>query len=237
VTVTYTPVPVATLSGPGLTGNAFTFATQAEGTVGSAEVLTLTNIGSAPLVVSRLLLSGANPDDYFLGNRCQQPVPAAPGSNSCQIAIRFAPQSTGPSSAKLTIGSNAPAGDLNVALSGTGGGLPQGPSGPVGPAGPAGSVELVTCTAKKVKGKGGGKAKTVQHCTATVVSGPVTFNTATTAKARLSRDGRAVALGEERRGNLTFHSRHLQPGRYTLTLTYRRGGWLVTRHRSVVVSD
>lgn len=180
VSITY-GVPLATLSGPGLSGGAYKFATQAQGTLGSAELLTVGNEGSAPLLVSGLSLSGANPDDYLLDNRCQQPE--APGSNSCQIAVRFAPQAEGASAAKLTIASNSAGGDLSVSLSGVGGPLPQGQPGP------AGKVELVTCkktkkgkktrkSKKRPKAERRGKAKGRQHCKAKLVSGPVSFKTA-----------------------------------------------------------
>jgi hypothetical protein len=70
------------------------------------------------LIVSGVLLGGYKPDDYLIGNRCQRPV--AVGA-SCQIGVRFAPQTKGKSSATLTLLTNAHTPPLPVALSGTGG--------------------------------------------------------------------------------------------------------------------
>jgi len=124
--------PTADLAGPGLSGGAYAFpGTQPLATAGKAEVFTLTNNGSAPLQVSGVVVGGANPDDYLVDNRCQDPV-AASGSNACQIGVRFAPQAQGPRTATLTIDSNSVNGPDTVALSGTGGPLPQGPKGDPG---------------------------------------------------------------------------------------------------------
>jgi Ca2+-binding RTX toxin-like protein len=94
---------------------AMRFGTQAPGTAGPAQTLTVANKGSAPLVVSAVLLGGDDPDDFLVGDRCQQPV--AVGS-SCQVGVRFHPQATGARSATLTVMTNAPSPPAAVALSG-----------------------------------------------------------------------------------------------------------------------
>ena len=103
------------------------FGTQPQGTATAEQALTVTNNGSAPLVVSGVLLGGSNPGDYLVDNRCQQPV--AVGS-VCQIGVRFDPQATGASSADLTLLTNALTAPAPVSLSGIGGSLPTGPTGP-----------------------------------------------------------------------------------------------------------
>jgi hypothetical protein len=111
-----------------------------------AQTLTVHNGGAAPLVVSGFELGGADPDDYLLGDGCQAPI--AVGA-SCRIGVRFAPQAQGPSTATLTLQTNAPTAPASVQLSGTGGSLPQGPagaegaqgaSGEQGPQGPSGAA-------------------------------------------------------------------------------------------------
>jgi hypothetical protein len=129
VTLTYaapTAVPSATT---------LSFATQPQATVSAPQTLTLTNNGSAPLVVSGATLTGSNADDYVIHNGCQAPVAA--GQN-CALTVRFAPSAAGASSATLTLATNAATAPAGVALSGTGGALPQGPAGPQGPIGPQG---------------------------------------------------------------------------------------------------
>jgi hypothetical protein len=69
--------------------------------------------------------------------------------------------------------------------------------------------------------------KTVKHhnskqqkCATKLVNGPVTFTTAGTARAALSRHGRVAAVGTARGRRLVLHTRRaLTPTRYTLTLT------------------
>jgi hypothetical protein len=132
VTITYA-APTAELSGSSLQ-----FAsTQPQGVASAAQTWTVTNGGGAPLVVSGATLGGTNPDDYLLDNRCQAPV--AVGS-SCQISVRFNPQAQGASSATLTLQTNAATPPAPVALSGTGGSLPQGPAGSSGAQGTAGAA-------------------------------------------------------------------------------------------------
>jgi hypothetical protein len=221
VTIAYL-APAATLAGSGLAGSgesfSFAFATQALDTVSTAETLTLTNGGSAPLAVSGIELTGADAGDYLVEDGCQQPVAV---SASCTIDVRFAPQATGASSATLTILSNSSSGNDVVSLSGTGGALPSGAAGPAGPAGPNGEIELVTCTS--VKQKVHGKTKTVKKCTTQLTSSPERFTTSS-ARAQLSRDGRVDATGTLRGGTLRLHAaKRLRAGVYELKLTVGRG--------------
>ena len=120
VTITYA-VPAVSQS-----ATVIGFATQPHGTVSAEQTLTVTNKGSAPLVVSGVVLGGADPGDYMIDNRCQQPVP--PGASG-QVGVRFAPQKQGASSASLTLVTNAPSAPAAVALSGTGGPPVQSPPG------------------------------------------------------------------------------------------------------------
>jgi hypothetical protein len=202
--------------------SAITFAgTQPQGVAGSEQVLTLTNNGNAPLVVSGYALTGANRGDFQISDRCQSPVVVAA---SCEIGVRFAPQAQGASTATLSLSTNAPTAPAPVTLSGTGGTLPQGPQGiqgaqgpqgAAGPAGPAGQIRLVTCTktAKKVHGK----RKIVTTCRTRLITGTATFRTA---RAVLLRDGRVAATGTVTSDRVVLHSAHaLRPGRYTLRLT------------------
>ena len=131
VTITYA-APTADES-----ASTVTFGTQPQGTVSAPQTLTVTNNGSAPLVVWDTTLGGENPDDYVVGNGCADPVAVG---DSCELSVRFAPSAAGPSSATLTLDTNTATAPAGVTLSGTGGALPQGPAGPAGPAGPQGPI-------------------------------------------------------------------------------------------------
>lgn len=143
ITVTYTPtgagthggelkvfsnaVPsplVAALSGsvattvPGLrlSANSVAFAPQFVGTTSSAQSVTLTNSGSAPLVISQVASSG---DFGFSG--CG-PSTLAPGA-TCSFTITFRPLTQGPQSGAIVITSNAPGSPHTLTLSGSGASL------------------------------------------------------------------------------------------------------------------
>jgi hypothetical protein len=193
----------------------------------AAEVLTLTNGGSAPLAVSGIALSGNNSSDYLVSNGCQQPVAV---SSSCNIEVRFAPQATGASSATMTISSNSINGSDVISLSGTGGQLPQGLPGARGA---SGKVELVTC--KAVTKKAHGKKVTRQRCTTKLTSSPKKFTTHT-ARADLLGAHRVYATGWLRHGKLVLHTdRALHPGRFRLKLTYRSAGRIHTESETITI--
>ncbi len=231
VTITY-EVPTAALS-----GSTVSFGTEPQGVATPEQTLTVTNNGSAPLIVNSAALSGTDPGDYLLDNRCQSPVaPAA----SCVIGVRFAPQAQGASSATLTLETNAVTQPGAVALSGTGGAFPQGPTGAGGPAGPqgptgargpAGKVELVTCkkVTKTVRRNHKRVHVTKQVCMTKLASGPVKFTTtAAAARATVSRAGVVYATGYAWRTHNGLRTRlvarlRMSPGRYTLALTNRPG--------------
>jgi hypothetical protein len=110
--------------------------TQPQGVASAAQTLTVHNGGAAPLVVSGYTLGGTDPADYLIDDSCQAPV--AVGS-SCQLAVRFDPQAQGPSTATLTLQTNAASASAPVEFSGNGGSLPQGPQGASGEQGTQGS--------------------------------------------------------------------------------------------------
>jgi hypothetical protein len=214
VTITY-DVPTADES----TGS-LNFGTQPQGTASAEQDLTVTNNGSATLIVGGVLLSGSNPGDYLIDNhQCLGGV--APGA-SCVIGVRFDPQAAGASSATMTVVTNAPTAPVVVSLSGTGGSLPQGATGPQGPPGPAGKIELVTCkTVIKHHHK-------VHRCKGKLVSGTVNFTaTGKLVHATVSRGGVMYASGESvpaAGGGSTLvlkDRRRLRRGSYTLTLRSR----------------
>jgi hypothetical protein len=194
VYITYA-APAVTLS-----SSALSFGTVPQGFAGVGQVLSVTNTGSAPLSVSGVVLSGADPGDYLVSNGCQQQV--AVGS-SCQITLRFDPQAQGASAATLTLLTSAPQAPGSVSLTGTGGQLPmgsagsqgpagpqgpagqqgatgltgpagpQGPAGPAGPRGQAGALELVTCLT--VTRHIHGHRFTRRECVTKLVSGSIRF--------------------------------------------------------------
>jgi hypothetical protein len=78
------------------------------------EELTINNTGSCPLSISNISSSSA---EFVVANVVAYPLVVSPGG-SLEVTIRFQPTSFGAKSATLTLVSNDPAGDANVAVSG-----------------------------------------------------------------------------------------------------------------------
>jgi Glycine rich protein len=204
------------------------FGSQAPGNAGPRKTVTVTNKGSAPLVVSGALVTGSDPGDFLLTNRCQQPVPAG---SSCQLDVRFDPQATGARIAKLTVLSNAPVAPKAVALSGTGNsaltGVKRRPA----------KVAVVDCSPIHR-----GAAASTVTCSRTLVAGKVVFprgGQATRATILRGRVVFAAGVSESRAhgGSLLVMAerRPLGRGTYTLLLRHRRGRRLVSRRVSMVI--
>jgi len=120
-----TPQVVA-LSGTGIgpfvtlgAGNA-SFGNQLVGTTATAQVVTLTNSGNAPLTINSIALSGANSGDFTQTNTCSGSNATLAANANCAISITFTPTVAGNRSANVTITDNAPGSPHIFSLSGTG---------------------------------------------------------------------------------------------------------------------
>jgi hypothetical protein len=212
-----TPFPFA--AGPSSLG----FGSQPSGTISAPQTVTLSNSTDATLPVA-VRLSGDVDDMLISRNGCTGGVPA---NDSCDVAVRFAPTATGPRAATLTLDPAGPQ-STDVALTGSGGALPQGPAGPAGPtgatgpgatgptgatgpAGPRGRDARVRCAVAKRK-KGSRRVRVT--CRVRLVG-------VRTASWRLTRAGRTRATGTLRSGAATLRLGRLAPGRYTLRIAGR----------------
>ncbi|HEY1987317.1 MAG TPA: choice-of-anchor D domain-containing protein [Terracidiphilus sp.] len=95
------------------------FGTQAEGSAGAIQKVTLTNTGAIALSPVSAEIDGANAADFSISNdSCsgQQISASAP----CPIVLVFAPTGLGGRAAQLTIQANVQGGQISVALSGNG---------------------------------------------------------------------------------------------------------------------
>jgi hypothetical protein len=217
-TVLLNTTPFPFTAGP--TGLAF--GSQPRTTISSPRSVTLENSTDATLPVE-VSLSGNTDEMLISRNTCGDGIPA---NGSCSVGIRFAPSESGPRSATLTLDPAGPQ-STNVPLTGTGGGLPQGPAGPAGPTGrtgptgpqgPAGKPgrdARVTCRVAKPRRR---SRRTRVTCRVRLV--------ATSARVpwRLTRGGRTRARGAFRAGDgrATLRLGRLAPGRYALRIAGRR---------------
>jgi alpha-tubulin suppressor-like RCC1 family protein len=129
-------VPVA----PSVAPTALDFGEQPRSTVGAAQTVTL-SAGSKPLAVRRLQTAGVHAGDFLVtADGCTgETIPVA---GECTVSVRFAPTGEGARTATLAVRSDA-AGELGLALTGSGlvpSNGPQGPDGPQGPQGPGGQT-------------------------------------------------------------------------------------------------
>jgi len=100
-----------------LSASTLTFGTRSVGTISQAQSVTLTNQGSAPLMLSSISVSGTNSTDFFETNNCPSILNS---SANCTLTLRFRPTNKGFLSASLSISDNAPGSPQTVTLTGTG---------------------------------------------------------------------------------------------------------------------
>ena len=131
-TPTNSPIAVA-LSGPATTAPAFAISSSSltlssvVNIAASPVTLTVTNSGTAALILSSLTVGGTNPADYTLGGTCAN-VSSLAGTlaaprTTCTISVTFTPGAVGTRNATLTIAHNdgtVNSGSTVVSLNGTG---------------------------------------------------------------------------------------------------------------------
>ncbi|MEK7755423.1 MAG: SBBP repeat-containing protein, partial [Acidobacteriota bacterium] len=106
--------PLVTLVPPSLS-----FGNHSVGTTSAPQTVTLTNSGTAPLIISTVTLTGSHPGDFNKTADTCAGATVAPG-NTCTMTVTFGPTALGGRSAALTITDNAPDSPQSVPLSGTG---------------------------------------------------------------------------------------------------------------------
>ena len=105
--------PQATLS-----PNNLTFSNQNVGTSSTAQMVTLSNPGTATLNITGITIGGTNPGDFAQTTTTCGSTLAA--SASCAISINFTPASAASFSATLNVADNATGSPKSATLSGTG---------------------------------------------------------------------------------------------------------------------
>ncbi|MEP7300274.1 MAG: choice-of-anchor D domain-containing protein [Caldimonas sp.] len=111
-----TATPQAAIS---LNATTLTFAAQTLGSASASQAVTVSNGGSAALVLGGLTLTGSAAVDFTPGGTCAVGATLAAGA-SCTVDFRFTPGAVGARSASLTLASNASNGNAVLSLTGTG---------------------------------------------------------------------------------------------------------------------
>jgi hypothetical protein len=104
--------PIASVS-----SSSVAFGNQSVGATSSAQAVSLTNTGNAPLNISSVAVFGTNAGDFAQTNNCG--IALAAGAN-CTISVTFTPSAAGSRAAALAITDNAAGSPQSVSLSGTG---------------------------------------------------------------------------------------------------------------------
>ena len=105
-----------------LTASSLSFAAQVLGSSSAAQTITLSNSGSAALLLSGLTLGGSQPGDFSQAGSCTASGSGASlaAGASCSVLISFNPQALGSRSASLTVVSNASNASVVISLAGIG---------------------------------------------------------------------------------------------------------------------
>ena len=111
--------PVVLLPGIEVTPVSLSFGSINVGSFSGVQLVTVTSVGTAPLVLSTLTVTGSSFVIAVGGGSCTVNAPLAVGS-SCTVPVRLTPTSAGTLTATLGISHNAGASAATVSLSGTG---------------------------------------------------------------------------------------------------------------------
>jgi hypothetical protein len=114
----------ASLSGTGITATAgisfsptsLTFSSQTVGTSSSPQAVTVTNTGSANLVITAIAPTGGSSTSFSQTNNCG----TVAASGTCTINVMFTPQAAGALASQICVTDNAPASPQCFNVSGTG---------------------------------------------------------------------------------------------------------------------
>ena len=113
------PVSVGLLPGIQVTPVSLTFSSVIVGSFSGVQLVTVTSVGTAPLTLSAITVTGSDFPIVVSGNSCAVNTPLAVGS-SCTVMVRLTPTAAGALTATLGIRHNASASAVIVGLSGTG---------------------------------------------------------------------------------------------------------------------
>ncbi|HXY36049.1 MAG TPA: choice-of-anchor D domain-containing protein, partial [Planctomycetaceae bacterium] len=119
--VELTGTGVATAPIASVTPQSWSFGSLTVGASGAAQTFQLANKGSAALSISSIGLTGTNAADFSIastGTTCPLSSGSLPIGGTCNVAVKFVPQTAGSKNASLTFADNASGSPQQIALSG-----------------------------------------------------------------------------------------------------------------------
>jgi len=108
-------VPIVTLG-----GNSISFGNQLVGTSSPTQMVSLSNTGTGPLIISSIAITGANSGDFSQTNACPLSPSTLAVQSNCTISVTFKPTANVNRSASVTITDNAVGSPQVISLSGAG---------------------------------------------------------------------------------------------------------------------
>ena len=109
------------LSGTGTTAKlspvSLGFSTRAIGTTSATKKITLTNVGTTPLVITSIVITGPNAGDFAQTHTCGSSLAAGA---SCSISVAFKPTGSGTRTAAVSVTDNAAGSPQKASLRGFG---------------------------------------------------------------------------------------------------------------------
>lgn len=217
-----TDIPVT-----GIAATPPSFADQPLGTIGPAQIVTVTNESGESVTFGSLPVTGAAAPDFFstsIANPCPGATLGVGGS--CQLALRFAPGALGAQGAQIELAPvSGPIDPLELDLTGNGIPLPV----DTGPAGPQGPTATVTATAFKLTLASAVKRLSRRHGRGVVLRYASTSDAHVVldvlkGKKRVARIESSARQGANRiRWSGKSHHKVAKKGLYTLSLTATSG--------------
>lgn len=101
------------------------FGAQLVGVKSDALSVTVTNSGTAPLLISTFRIAGDDAADFAQAADCPVSPAPLPVGGSCTVYLSFTPGRAGAEAARFAIGDDAPSSPQSVALTGAGTAAPQ----------------------------------------------------------------------------------------------------------------
>ena len=194
-----------------LSAASINFGNEQTGITSSVQPVTLTNVGSMPLTISSIAVSGGNAGDFAQTNNCGGTLTS---NAMCTINVTFTPTTTGARSSAVLITDNAPGSPQSIALSGTG--IPFSVTPRVAALTFTRTQQFTASSGSvtwSVDGVPGGSASSGIITTGGLYTPPASTGTHTvTATTNLSQSASATVYVTNYPGTFTYHNDNLRTG-------------------------
>ncbi len=192
-----------------LSTSSLNFGSVTTGNSSSPLPVTLSNVGSAPLTISSIAISGADNADFTQTNNCGSVV--AP-NGTCTINVKFTPTTTGQRASSVAISDNVAGSPQTITLSGTGTGFGVTPHTSVLTFNMTQQFTASGSVTWSVDGVVGGSSTSGTITTAGLYSPPHSVGSHTVSATTSQNQASATVYISNYPGTYTFHNDNLRTG-------------------------